>query len=146
MNIKFEKVSYSNNGIIPTRATSGSCGYDFATPVAVECLPHTVTKIKTNIKAVFPKGTVLMLFVRSSVGIKKQLMLANGTGIIDSDFYNNPDNEGNITIALYNYGDEPQTFSAGDRIAQGIFVKYCTTMDDNAVSTQRNGGIGSSGV
>ena len=146
MNIRFQKVTSADNGIIPVRATSGSCGYDFATPVDIECLPHKVTKVQTNIKAIFPKGNVLMLFVRSSVGIKRHIMLANGTGIIDSDFANNPDNEGNITIALYNYGDEVQRFNAGERIAQGIFVKYDIVDFDEAVSTQRVGGIGSSGV
>lgn len=140
---KFEKVSYDNTGILPTRATSGSCGYDISTPVDVECLPHTITKVKTNIKAVFPNNEVLMLFVRSSVGIKRNIMLANGTGIIDSDFANNPDNEGNITLALYNYGNEIQKFVAGERIAQGIFIQHNITDNDNPKSQKRIGGIGS---
>ena len=142
---KFEKISYDDSGILPERATDGSCGYDISTPVDIECLPHTVTKVKTNIKAIFPKNEVLMIFVRSSVGIKRNIMLANGTGIIDSDFANNPDNEGNITLALYNYGDEVQKFIAGDRIAQGVFLPYFTAENDKVLSNTRTGGIGSSG-
>ena len=142
---KFERVNYNNNGIIPKRATKNSCGYDIHTPVDIECLPHKVTKVQTNIKAIFPSDEVLMLFVRSSVGIKRNIMLANGTGIIDSDFANNKENDGNITLALYNYGNETQVFYAGDRICQGIFVKYQITDDDQPVNQERIGGIGSSG-
>lgn len=142
----FEKVSYNDTGILPTRSTNGSCGYDISTPVDVECLPQTITKVKTNIKAIFPKDEVLMIFVRSSVGIKRNIMLANGTGIIDSDFANNPDNEGNITLALYNYGNEIQKFMAGERIAQGVFICYKITDDDNPKSQERLGGIGSTNV
>ena len=71
-------------------------------------------------------------------------MLANSTGIIDCDYYNNPDNEGHIMIAYYNTKDVPYTIKKGERIAQGIFMKYLTTDDDDA-SGIRMGGIGSTG-
>ena len=72
-------------------------------------------------------------------------MLCNGTGVIDSTFYNNPDNEGNISCALYNYGDEPQTINAGERVMQGVFIKYLLIEDDKPLNETLTGGIGSSG-
>lgn len=142
---RFEQVSYADDGIIPTRADDGSAGYDFYTPEDIVVFKNEVVKVKTNIKCSLPNRDVLMLYVRSSVGIKKNLMLANGTGIIDSTYYNNPDNEGNIIIALYNYGDEPQHFKAGDRIAQGVITSFFTVENDVVISDKRTGGIGSSG-
>lgn len=142
---KFEKVSYDNSGIIPTRADKGSAGYDFYTPVTITINPGEKIIFKTNIKAQMEQDEMLMLHVRSSIGIKRHLMLSNCTGIIDSTYYNNPDNEGNIMGALYNYGTEPQTIEAGERVMQGIFVKYLTTVNDMPLNTERKGGIGSSG-
>ena len=86
----------------------------------------------------------LSIFIRSSLAFKKGLMLANSTGIIDCDYYNNPDNEGHIMIAYYNTKDVPYTIKKGERIAQGIFMKYLTTDNDDA-SGIRMGGIGSTG-
>ena len=143
---KFEKVSYNDSGIIPTRADEGSAGYDFYSTEDVLIRPTEVVKITTNIKASLPPCDVLMLYVRSSIGIKKNLMLANGTGIIDSTYYNNPDNEGNIIIALYNYGEVEQYIKKGDRIAQGVILSYFTAENDVVLSDKRTGGIGSSGV
>ena len=142
---KFEKVSYNDTGILPTRNDSGSAGYDFYAPDDFTIQPHDSYVFKTNIKAQMDDCDVLLLYVRSSIGIKKNLMLCNGTGVIDATFYNNPDNEGNITCALYNYGYEPQTILKGDRVMQGVFVKYFVTDDDVPVHENRLGGIGSSG-
>lgn len=127
---------------LPTRATKHSAGYDICTPTNIFIPSGTYVKVKTDIKAKVKEDEVLLLYVRSSVGIKKNIMLMNGTGVIDSDFYGNKENDGNITLALYNYGNELQTFKAGDRICQGVFVKYDTVEDDN-VETIRTGGIGS---
>lgn len=85
---------------------------------------------------------MLLLFVRSSIGIKKHITLANGTGVIDADYYNNPDNEGEIMLALTNNGNEFWEAYPRDRIAQGVFVKYAVTDDDTA-DGDRKGGIGS---
>ena len=145
MNRDFEKVSYNNSGIIPTRADIGSAGYDFYTPIDLEIKPHESIKFETNIKAKMNKDEVLLLYVRSSIGIKKNLMLSNGTGVIDSTYYNNSDNEGNIIGSIYNYGDDIQYIKAGDRVMQGVFVKYLITDSDSPLSTTRTGGIGSSG-
>lgn len=142
---KFEKVSYDNSGILPTRADNGSAGYDLYTPERLVIEPGEIVKFKTNIKVNMLIDEVLMLYVRSSIGIKRNLMLANGTGVIDSTYYNNPDNEGNIICVLFNYGKETQIIEAGDRIIQGIFIKYLTVDNDEPLSSTRIGGIGSSG-
>ena len=79
------------------------------------------------------------------MAIKRHLALVNSTGIIDSDYYNNEDNEGHIMIALLNFGNEPVTLEKGERVAQGIFSKYLITNDDDATGV-RTGGIGSTGT
>ena len=142
---KFEQVSYSQNGILPTRADVGSAGYDFYLSEDTTILPNETKIIKTDIKAQMEQDEVLLLFVRSSIGIKKHLCLANGTGVIDSTYFNNPDNEGNIMGALYNYGTNPVQLKKGDRFMQGVFTKYLSTQNDTTTNTSRNGGIGSSG-
>lgn len=144
--IKFEKVSYAD-GVIPKRSDSGSAGYDFYSTETVTIAPKTQVMIKTNIKAQMDHNTVLLLFMRSSLGIKKNLMLANTTGVIDSSYYNNEDNEGNIIGAVYNYGNEPVTIQAGDRFMQGVFVEYkVTDAIEEIINEKRTGGIGSTGV
>jgi len=142
---KFYKVSYDDSGMIPTRSDAGSAGYDFYSPVELVIEPHKAVSVKTNIKAEMEKDEVLLLFTRSSMGIKRHLILCNGTGVIDSTYFNNPDNEGNIIVALYNYGDETQTIKKGERFCQGVFTKFLITDDDKPINTQRTGGIGSSG-
>lgn len=142
---KFEKVSYDESGIIPTRSDEGSAGYDFYTTQDITIKPKETVLFKTNIKAKMLPDEVLLLYIRSSVGIKKHIVLSNGTGVIDSTYYNNPDNEGNIMCALYNYGTEEQVITAGDRVMQGVFCKYLTTTNDIVVNKERTGGIGSSG-
>ena len=142
---KFEKVSYDDTGILPTRADLGSAGHDFYTPIDLEIKPGEIVKLNTNIKVIMEPDEVLLLFVRSSIGIKKNLMLCNGTGVIDSTYYNNPDNEGNIIGALFNYGNETQYIRAGERVIQGVFVKYLITDNDKPLSDKRIGGVGSSG-
>lgn len=142
---KFEKVSYDNTGVLPTRNDKGSAGYDFYSPYEFTIQPKECHIFKTNIKAQMENDEVLLLYVRSSIGIKRHLMLCNGTGVIDATFYNNPDNEGNIACSLYNYGDKPQTISVGERVMQGVFTKYLTTDDDCPLNHTRIGGIGSSG-
>lgn len=131
---------------LPTRADNGSAGYDFYIPRDFNILPGETVLIPTNVKAAMKQDEVLLLYVRSSIGIKRRCILANGTGVIDSTYYNNPDNDGNITIALTNVGNQIQHFNEGDRIMQGVFVKYLTTDNDQPLSTTRKGGIGSSGV
>ena len=130
---------------LPTRASKHSAGYDFYLPYEVIIPPYCSTGIiPTDIKAYMQEGEVLMLYVRSSIGIKKGLILANGTGIVDGDYYSNTDNDGNIGIALRNETDTTVILEKGERVMQGVFVNYLVTDDDNT-NTERAGGFGSSG-
>lgn len=132
--------------ILPVRATSRSCGYDISSPITVTIEPHSSVLVWTNIKSYMAEDEVLQLYVRSSVGIKKGLMLKNTVGIVDSDYYGNSNNDGNIGIALYNTGDEAVVIEKGERLVQGIFMKYLIADNDVCLKSERTGGIGSSGV
>ena len=131
---------------IPERKTKYSCGYDFVTPVDFTLHPGDTIVIPVGIKAIFEpyeaEKYCLQLFVRSSVGIRQEVVLSNGTGIIDADYAENIDNEGCMLMALYNRGDHYRHFKAGDRIMQGVFTRYGTVNDDEVI-TERVGGVGS---
>lgn len=135
---------YENKATLPKRGTKYSAGYDFytANESLIEIGAGETATIPTGIKAYMNSDEVLLLHVRSSVGIKRNLVLANAVGVIDSDYVDNPSNEGEIILALHNIGRYPQTVYPRERIAQGIFMKYLITDDDNA-SGERKGGIGS---
>ena len=140
----FSKVDINEmyNGIkLPTRSTAHSAGYDISIPYDVELEPGETIKIPTGIRCYMDNNYVMLVYVRSSVGIKKRCILLNGTGVIDSDYYN-ADNEGHMFIALKNDGDKSVTFEAGDRICQAVFVPFGITVDDNADGV-RTGGLGS---
>lgn len=142
----FEKVSYApKDTMLPTRKTKGSAGYDFYLPCDVVVAPKSFSEIiPTNIKAYMPENEVLLLHIRSSIGLLRHVTLANCTGIIDSDYYNNPDNEGNIGLVLQNNSDMAQVFHKGDRIMQGVFVAYGVVNCDKTTG-ERKGGTGSTG-
>ena len=128
---------------LPKRGTKKSAGYDICTPVDIIIPPNGISDaIQTDIKAYMLEDEVLEIVPRSSIGFKKGLMLINTVGIIDSDFYSNPDNDGNIGFKFKNLTDETVEIKAGERILQGIFRKYLTTEDDFC-ETERVGGIGS---
>lgn len=127
----------------PTRATTGSCGYDFVSPVSFAIHPGQMIVVPTGIRVMMPSWMFLMVAPRSSLGIKHRVGLANTVGIIDSDYYD-ADNEGHIMIALENRGNEDVMIEGGDRFAQGIFIPRCLTSDDETIGT-RTGGIGSTG-
>jgi dUTP pyrophosphatase len=126
---------------LPTRATAHSAGYDFYSPVDVTIQPNEMAMIWTDIKAHMYYDNVLILNVRSSMG-KHPIMIANTQGWVDSDYYGNPDNDGNIGFRLFNLGTTPYEIKIGDRIGQGIFVKFGTVKDDDTTAT-RQGGFGS---
>ena len=131
--------------VLPKRKTAKSAGYDFVLPCDVRLNPRSVSAIiPTNVKAFMPDDEVLMLYIRSSIGIKHHVTLANGTGIIDADYFSNPDNDGNIGICLQNNSDEIVSFRKGERIMQGIFVKYAVC-DSDETNEVRKGGFGSTG-
>lgn len=128
---------------LPKRATKGSAGYDFFAPFAF-CLPAGSTiKIPTGIRAKMEEGWVLKIYPRSGLGFKYRLQMNNTVGIIDSDYYYS-DNEGHIFIKMTNASTEGKTVevSAGSGFAQGIFLEYGITVDDE-VDAVRNGGFGS---
>lgn len=141
----------TDDAICPTRGTRKSAGYDFYIPkvngedVTYTINPGETVKIKSDVAAFMQENEVLCIHIRSSVGIKKNCSLPNCTGIIDSDYYMNPDNQGNIIIAIRNDGTEPVTFKSGDKVAQGIFMNYLTADNDNVLSEARVGGVGSTG-
>ena len=128
---------------LPQRATNGSAGYDFYTPIDLNIVPNTTVKIPTGIRCKMKKNYVLQIYPRSGLGFKYRLQLDNTVGIIDSDYYNS-DNEGHIFIKITNDTRESKTIELkqGDGFAQGIFNKYYLAKE-NRVNTKRNGGFGS---
>lgn len=99
--------------------------------------------VPTGIKAYMQEGEFLLLANRSSGPLKRRLILPNGIGIIDADYYNNDNNEGEIFIQLINYGLRDYTIKKGERIGQGIFLPYLVADDEQAPTAQRTGGFGS---
>ena len=131
--------------ILPVRGSSKSAGYDLASPIDVIIEPHSSVLIWSNVKAYMQDDEVLKIYVRSSIGIKKGLMLKNTVGIIDADYYSNEGNDGNIGLTLYNMTDEAVVIQKGERVCQAIFTKYLVADDDVCLNDVRVGGIGSSG-
>lgn len=157
---------------LPVRKTAQSAGYDFVVaediiippyaemsermwankPVHVPSLNDAaaiikeakakVTLVSTGMKCQLDKGTYLELSVRSSCPLKHWLVLGNSVGIIDADYYNNPDNEGEIFFQIINLAPFPIQLKRGDAIGQGIIKPYLITEDDNAIG-ERTGGFGS---
>lgn len=131
---------------LPKRSDANSAGYDFYSPNTFELLPRQKTIIWTDVKAYMEEDELLEIYIRSSLAIKHGIMLSNNVGIVDSSYYSNEGNDGNIGIALVNTTGITVTINAGDRIAQGIFKKYLTTDGDEVVmKAERTGGFGSSG-
>lgn len=152
----FEIISdYKAEGInLPERATKGAAGYDFeaAETIVIPSIWQQKEKgtapkptlVKTGIKAYMGESEYLELVSRSSNPLKRFLMLANGVGVIDRDYYNNSDNEGHIMFQFLNFGYEEVRIEKGERIGQGIFKPFLLA-DEDYVETERTGGFGSSG-
>ena len=161
---KFEKVSYEqfhkdfidtfpqfqssvediyNSIKIPKRATKGSAGYDFYSPIGFILPSGETIKIPTGIRVKIEEGYFLGLYPRSGLGFKYRLQLNNTVGIIDSDYYGST-NEGHIFIKVTNDSNEDKTvkLNEGDAFAQGIFMEFFLSVDDE-VSAIRDGGFGS---
>lgn len=130
--------------ILPKRGDSRSAGYDFYAPCDIRINPNEKVLVFSDVKAYMQEDEVLLLYVRSSLGIKHGIVLSNGTGIIDSSYYNNPSNNGNIGMSLHNTSDKVVEIKQGDRIVQGVFMKYLIADVDNVIHENRTGGIGSS--
>lgn len=157
----FELITkYSNEeSLLPKRATFASAGYDLS--AAKNIIIPSIWKLKeknkeskpifssvlvpTGVKVYMPDNEYLMLVNRSSSPLKRNLALPNGVGVIDSDYYNNPTNEGEIFVQLINYGLEDIEIKKGDRIAQGIFSSYHIVDEEEKFLNKRTGGFGSTG-
>lgn len=172
---RFELVSEfaDQTDLLPARATKFSAGYDFsvARDIVVPAyekqfvFPYETTNplsfldaaaftkkyqckptlVPTGVKAYLPEGTYLQLSVRSSCPLKAWLVLANGVGIIDKDYYNNPDNEGHIFFQIINLFPHDIILRRGDKIGQGIILPYFLAEGDQAAAA-RTGGFGSTSV
>lgn len=131
---------------LPTRATSGSAGYDFKAPFGFVLNPGDSITVPTGVRVKIDDGWVLAIFPRSGLGFKFREMLANTVGIIDSDYYGS-DNEGHIFLKIVNASTDGRRLvvHAGDGFAQGIFLPFGITQSDDAQAS-RNGGMGSTGA
>jgi len=131
---------------MPLRGSNMSAGYDLYSNQNIDLEPGTSYVFWTDIKCKLNYGNVLMLFPRSSMGIKKKIMIGNTVGIIDADYYNNKDNDGNIAVCLYNYGTTSVPIANGERIAQAVIVKHDRVNSGyTLLKKEREGGIGSTG-
>lgn len=148
---KFELVSKYNaekyQFLIPQRQTQFSAGYDFkaSKDTLVKAGTMKPVLVPTGIKAKLERDQVLILANRSSNALKRGLIVPNGVGVIDADYYNNPDNEGEIMGMFINVGDKDYTIKQGDRIMQGIITAYSTVEGDKPATIERKGGFGSTG-
>ena len=146
INFMSGEVEKAYDGIkIPVRKTKYSAGYDICIPIDISIPSGQRRVIPTGIKVVFEEDEMstwhLQMYVRSSVGIKDGIVLTNGTGVIDPDYFRGK-NDGDMMLALLNTSDKLVQYKAGDRICQAVFVIHGLTSDDNA-SGDRIGGIGS---
>jgi len=147
--LKVSKLEWSKSGStelydgisLPRRATKGSAGYDFFAPYPFTLQAGETAKIPTGVRVKIDEGWVLKIYPRSSLGFKYRLRLDNTVGIIDSDYFF-ADNEGHIFIKITNCGDKPLSVEKDKAFAQGVFVEYGITIDDDCVSV-RTGGFGS---
>ena len=153
---KFEKISFKqfaldikddkelyNEYKLPVRKTKASADYDFFSIEDFSIEPGEIKRIPTGIKSIFPDNEVLLLFVRVIVGYKWNVRMCNQVGLVDSDFYNNVDNDGHIWFALQNEGNATFKVHKGDSFGQGIFIKYFTVDKKKKINNIRKGGFGS---
>lgn len=127
---------------MPIRKTRESAGYDFCIPKQVTIPANKLVVVKTNVKALMPRGWVLFLIARSSLFKKHKLIIPGAIGVIDSDYYGNPDNNGNIGIPLLNMSNEDVILTKNECVAQGVFLRHGITDDDSTMNV-RIGGFGS---
>ncbi len=155
---KFEKISFEqfvkdvkddrmlyDSIELPKRSTKASAGYDIRSIQEGVIKPGKSMAFKTGLKVAMNSDEVLYIYSRSSQGYKYNVCLINSVGVIDSDYYNNPDNEGHFSIKLVNLGDKDFEVNVGDKIGQGVFMKYLTVDDEEEIKGTRKGGLGSTG-
>lgn len=140
--VKNDKESYEEYKL-PKRSTKCSAGYDFFAIEEFTIKPGEVKKIPTGYKMMCNEDEMLMIVVRSSMGVKYNVRLTNQVGIIETDYYNNPNNEGHMWVALQNHGDKEYHVNKGEAYAQGIFTKFLTVDNEDLIQNERKGGFGS---
>ena len=131
--------------VLPVRSTSKSAGYDLRSIESGIIKPGESMVFKTGLKVSMNDDEAFFIFDRSSFGYKYDVSLSNSVGVIDADYYNNEDNEGHFSVKLINHGKKDFEVKIGDRIAQGIFIKYLCVDDEEKVVKKRIGGFGSTG-
>lgn len=148
MSVHFELVSKykDEKELLPKRATKFSAGYDLKAAENVLVFPDKFQEkpviVRTGVKVKLGRNEFMLVANRSSNPIKRNLVLANGVGIIDADYYGNSDNEGEILLAFYNRGHTSYQVKKGERLAQGIILPYGMAINDLATG-KRTGGLGS---
>ena len=124
---------------LPKRATKYSAGYDFFAIKDFVVHPGEVLRVPTGVKVIMNDDEAFFLFVRSSMGFKYNVRLTNQVGIIDKDYFDNPDNEGHMWISLQNHGNKDFCVKKGEAFCQGIFMKYLVTDDDVSTGVRVSG-------
>ena len=153
---KFEKISYEqfqkdvkddlelyNSYSLPKRKTKHSAAYDIASLIDYDLKPKEAIILPTGLKCACPEDEFLMIVLRSSLGYKHGIKMANQVGIIDADYYNNESNEGHFFVKLENNSDKIFPFKKGEAFVQAIFLKYQTVDDEEEIIEERKGGFGS---
>lgn len=141
--VKSEFIKYNNPNItLPVRATKTAVGYDFYSPIDTVIPAGESELIWTNVKAQFGPTEGLILAVTSGMG-KNNVTLANAIGVIESDYYGNVSNDGNLGFRLHNYGKQDYVIKTGDKIGQGFFFHFLVVDDEVAPTNVRTGGFGS---
>lgn len=130
--------------LLPKRETTHAAGYDLKVAQELTIAPGEIKLVPTGVKAYMQDGEVLYLYDRSSNPRKKGLVLINSVGVIDGDYYNNPNNEGHIFAQMQNISDQVVHLEKGDRIVQGVFAPFLVADGDEADGV-RTGGFGSTG-
>lgn len=144
---KFIDFSEDLTFVFPHRSTDHSAGYDFFAPKTYIIGPGESAIIPTYFKAYMNPDEVLFIAPRSSFGYNYDMQIKSTIGVIDADYVDNEDNDGNIIIGVKNNSDKVLTIEAGKHFAQGIFLKYLTTDNDAEYPKKvRNGGIGSTTI
>lgn len=129
--------------ILPTRGSKHAIAYDVYSPTKLTIKPQERVLIWTDVKSYFGEDEGLLMNVRSSMGMNG-IMMGNSSGWVECDYYNNPKNDGNLGVCLYNFGTEDYNIEIGDRIAQLMFINYLTS-DNGNTDKDRQGGYGSTG-
>lgn len=141
--VKDEFIKYDAKEItLPKRATKTAVGYDFYSPIDVLIKAGGSQLIWSNVKAMFEDDVALILAVTSGMG-KRNLTLANAIGVIESDYYGNISNDGNLGFRIHNFGKEDYQIKKGDKIGQGMFYHFLTVDNEEEITTVRTGGFGS---